>query len=171
MKKYDRCATCAHNLNKCGLDCECQCTGADRTKTDDDGTVYITACSDYKKDTADYIVTFEDAHADIWGDKRQRSITVPGDSVVMTIDNINFYGLHFIGAQKIPANKYQVITYSPDAGADERLQYSAASDAKGAARRYIKTGYATAALVYDLAAGRIVCTFGDFPQSARPTER
>lgn len=52
MKINDKCATCAHNLNKPGLDCEFYCAGAAKTKTDRDGTVYITSCNDYQKDKA-----------------------------------------------------------------------------------------------------------------------
>lgn len=68
-------------------------------------------------------------------------------------------------------NKYQVITYNPASGADERPEHATIKAATEAARRYIAAGYATAAIIYNKAAGRIVRTFGDFPQYARPTER
>lgn len=67
-------------------------------------------------------------------------------------------------------SKYQVITYSPDDGADERPEHATIKAATAAARQYIAAGYATAAIIYNTAAGRIVRTFGDFPQNARPTE-
>lgn len=48
MKIKNCCATCEHNLNKSGLDCEFYCAGVSRVRRDKDGTVYATACDDYE---------------------------------------------------------------------------------------------------------------------------
>lgn len=53
----NKCATCAHNFDKSGLDCEFHCVEATATRTASDGTVYIISCGDYLKDSATYSVT------------------------------------------------------------------------------------------------------------------
>lgn len=77
----NKCATCAHNLDKTGLHCEFHCAEAIATKTDEDGTVYITLCNDYLKDTA--------------GRREKRICTIPvtGDGLAMTLQKIELFGL------------------------------------------------------------------------------
>ena len=97
----NRCATCAHNLNKAGLDCEFCCAGAGRVKTDEDGTTYVVSCGDYERDVAAYRVTFENAEPDFWGDKHTTTIPASGDGLAMTLQKIVFFGQVVVGVEKV----------------------------------------------------------------------
>lgn len=68
-------------------------------------------------------------------------------------------------------NRFLVITYSDDGGADDKTDYASMAKAVRDAREYIrgKEGLVyEGALVYDKAERRIVWQFGFFPESARP---
>lgn len=68
-------------------------------------------------------------------------------------------------------NRYQVITYAADSGAQEKREYTRKREAEKFARAYVRIGYA-AALVYDLNAGKIVYETGSgFPEKSSPIER
>lgn len=67
-------------------------------------------------------------------------------------------------------NRYQIITYAADCGAQEKREYARKREAEKFARAYVRIGY-DAALVYDLKAGKIVYeTGGGFPEKSRPIE-
>lgn len=89
----NKCAICAHNLDKTELHCEFHCAEVIVTKTDKDGTVYITLCNDYLKDTAEYNVTFEDEYTSGRKEKRICTIPVTGDGLAMTLQKIELFGL------------------------------------------------------------------------------
>ena len=68
-------------------------------------------------------------------------------------------------------DRFQVITYSDDGGADEKMDYASMAKAVRDARDYIrgKEGLVyEGALVYDKVERRIVWQFGFFPESALP---
>lgn len=70
-------------------------------------------------------------------------------------------------------DRYQVITYCNDSGADDKLEYSSIRVAEKAAREYVDgiNGLSyDGAIVYDKAARRIVREIGYFPDFARPNE-
>lgn len=74
-------------------------------------------------------------------------------------------------------NRYQVITYDKDGGADEKRDYQSLEDAGRAARGYIDGSEPLAdglcyagAIVYDLNERRIVREYGYFPSGAKPIE-
>ena len=89
----NKCATCAHNFDKTGIHCDLHCAEAIATKTDEDGTVYITWCNDYLKDIAEYNVTFEDEYKSGRKEKRICTIQATGDSLAMTLQKIELLGL------------------------------------------------------------------------------
>lgn len=75
-------------------------------------------------------------------------------------------------------DRYQVITYDRDGGADEKLEYQTIEEAERAAQGYtdgtepLSDGLCyEGAMVYDLKERRVVREFGYFPNFARPTER
>ena len=67
--------------------------------------------------------------------------------------------------------RFQVITYSSDGGADDKMDYASKAKAVRAARAYVrgKEGLSyEGALVYDKVERRIVRQFGFFPEGALP---
>lgn len=72
-------------------------------------------------------------------------------------------------------NRYQVITYSRDTGADEKRDYKTLKAASAAAIQKLsfrpdEVGVEEAALVYDLKEKRIRAIWGFWPESAKPKE-
>lgn len=72
-------------------------------------------------------------------------------------------------------NRYQVITYSRDTGADEKREYTTIKEASAAALQELsfrpgKVGIEEAALVYDLKSKRVRAIWGFWPESAKPKE-
>ena len=69
--------------------------------------------------------------------------------------------------------RYQVITYSRNDGADEKLDYGSIAAADRAAQSYTDgfDGSYDGAIVYDKQQGRALREYGYFPEAARPTER
>ena len=71
--------------------------------------------------------------------------------------------------------KYQIITYNPGEGADERREYSRKAEAVRDAKArccFSAGGYGTdrGVIVYDLKARQIIALFGEFPERCRPAE-
>ncbi|MGN0978641.1 MAG: hypothetical protein ACI4PH_11350 [Faecousia sp.] len=72
--------------------------------------------------------------------------------------------------------KYQVITYSEETGADERLEFSRKREADAYAKAQLYTnprtyGTSQGAIVWNLKDHCIVSVFGYFPEEARPAWR
>ncbi|MET0017128.1 hypothetical protein [Oscillibacter sp.] len=72
-------------------------------------------------------------------------------------------------------NRYQVITYSRDIGADEKRDYKTLEEASAAVLQKLSfrpedVGVDEAALVYDLKEKRIRAIWGFWPESAKPKE-
>ena len=63
---------------------------------------------------------------------------------------------------------YQIITYSPDIGTDERGDYRTQKEARQALKQYRQEA---GALIYDLDRWRIVYRRGYWPTGALPIER
>lgn len=64
--------------------------------------------------------------------------------------------------------RYQIITYSPDTGTDERQEARTIKDAKKMLRMHRQE---TGAIIYDLDRWRIVYQRGYWPAGALPIER
>ena len=74
--------------------------------------------------------------------------------------------------------RYQVMTYCGDSGADDKREYSSIKEAAQAAKGYVDGTEPLSdglrydgAIVYDVKKRRIVIEYGHFPAYARPTEK
>ena len=67
-------------------------------------------------------------------------------------------------------NRYQIITYSEDSGADEKREYKTIKEAEQAAReyKYHSDGYYCGLIIFDLVKRVIVREWGYFSDRAKP---
>ncbi|MGE4354207.1 MAG: hypothetical protein AB7D36_09005 [Oscillospiraceae bacterium] len=66
--------------------------------------------------------------------------------------------------------RYQVITYDPHCGADEKLSYTTKKEAEKVARDYRQIENYDGALVYDLRDKKVLSIHGYIPYAAIPEE-